>query len=236
MEASARTDVGLVRAVNEDNYLLSDVLFAVADGLGGHEAGEIASKMAVNMLEEYLLSSESDPAKRLREAFTGINAAIYRRSMSDESCKGMGTTLTALLIQDGTAHIGHVGDSRAYLVRKGVIYQLTEDHSVVGELVRMGMLTKSEAKVHPQRNLLTRAMGTLPTVDMEIVDSKVEPGDRFILCTDGLSGAIEDSGILDVVMSQQAPPAVVDELITLANQNGGFDNVTVVAVFVGTQT
>ncbi len=236
MEASARTDVGLVRAVNEDNYLLSDVLFAVADGLGGHEAGEIASKMAVNMLEEYLLSSEGDPAKRLREAFTGINAAIYQRSMSDESCKGMGTTLTALLIQDGTAYIGHVGDSRAYLVRKNVIYQLTEDHSVVGELVRMGMLTKSVAKVHPQRNLLTRAMGTLPTVDMEIVDSKVEPGDRFILCTDGLSGAIEDSGILDVVMSQQAPPAVVDELITLANQNGGFDNVTVVAVFVGTQT
>ena len=236
MEASARTDVGLVRAVNEDNYLLGDVLFAVADGLGGHEAGEIASKMAVNMLEEYLLSSEGDPAKRLREAFTGINAAIYQRSMSDESCKGMGTTLTALLIQDGTAYIGHVGDSRAYLVRKNVIYQLTEDHSVVGELVRMGMLTKSEAKVHPQRNLLTRAMGTLPTVDMEIVDSKVEPGDRFILCTDGLSGAIEDSGILDVVMSQQAPPAVVDELITLANQNGGFDNVTVVAVFVGTQT
>jgi hypothetical protein len=175
MEASARTDVGLVRAVNEDNYLLSDVLFAVADGLGGHEAGEIASKMAVNMLEEYLLSSESDPAKRLREAFTGINAAIYQRSMSDESCKGMGTTLTALLIQDGTAYIGHVGDSRAYLVRKNVIYQLTEDHSVVGELVRMGMLTKSEAKVHPQRNLLTRAMGTLPTVDMEIANSGGAP-------------------------------------------------------------
>ena len=236
MEASARTDVGLVRAVNEDNYLLSDVLFAVADGLGGHEAGEIASKMAVNMLEEYLLSYESDPANRLREVFTGINAAIYRRSTSDESCKGMGTTLTALLIQDGTAYIGHVGDSRIYLVRKDVIYQLTEDHSVVGELVRMGMLTKSEAKVHPQRNLLTRAIGTLATVDMEIVDSKVEPGDRFILCTDGLSGAIEDSKILDVVLSRQAPSAVVDDLITLANQNGGYDNVTVVAVFVGTQT
>lgn len=234
MEASARTDVGLVRAVNEDNYLLSDVLFAVADGLGGHEAGEIASEMAVSMLEEYLLSCERDPASKLREAFTRINDAIYRRSISDESCKGMGTTLSALLIQDGTAYIGHVGDSRVYLVRKNVIYQLTEDHSVVGELLRMGMLTKSEAKVHPQRNLLTRAMGTLPTVDMEIVDSKVEPGDRFVLCTDGLSGAIEDSKILDVVVSRQAPPAVVDELITLANQNGGYDNVTVVAVFVGT--
>jgi serine/threonine protein phosphatase PrpC len=234
MEASARTDVGLVRTVNEDNYLLGDVLFAVADGLGGHEAGEIASKMAVNMLEEYSLSDESDPATRLREAFTRINAAIYRRSISDHSCRGMGTTLTALLIRNGTAYIGHVGDSRAYLVRNDVLYQLTEDHSVVGELVRMGMLTKSEAKVHPQRNLLTRAMGTLPTVDIEVVDAKVEPGDRYILCTDGLSGAIDDSKILDVVMSEQAPPKVVDELIALANQNGGYDNVTVVAVFIGT--
>ncbi|NLJ61033.1 MAG: Stp1/IreP family PP2C-type Ser/Thr phosphatase [Firmicutes bacterium] len=234
MEASARTDVGLVRAVNEDNYLLGDVLFAVADGLGGHEAGEIASKMAVNMLEEYSLSSEGNPADRLREAFREINAAIYRRSTGDQSCEGMGTTLTALLIQDGTAYIGHVGDSRAYLVRNDVMYQLTEDHSVVSELVRMGMLTKSEAKVHPQRNLLTRAMGTLPTVDIEVVDTKVEPGDRYILCTDGLSGAIEDSRILDVVVSEKTPPAVVDELINLANQNGGYDNVTVVAVFIDT--
>ncbi|HXL04233.1 MAG TPA: Stp1/IreP family PP2C-type Ser/Thr phosphatase [Bacillota bacterium] len=235
MKASARTDVGLVRTVNEDNYLLGDVLFAVADGLGGHEAGEIASKMAVNMLKEHPLSDERDPANRLREAFTRINAAIYQRSISDQSCRGMGTTLTALLIHDGTAYIGHVGDSRAYLVRNDVIYQLTEDHSVVGELVKMGMLTKSEAKVHPQRNLLTRAMGILPTVDIEVVEAKVEPGDRYILCTDGLSGAIDDSGILDVVMShQEAPEKVVDELIAMANQNGGYDNVTVVAVFIGT--
>jgi len=235
MKASARTDVGLVRTVNEDNYLLGDVLFAVADGLGGHEAGEIASKMAVNMLKEHPLSDERDPANRLREAFTRINAAIYQRSISDQSCRGMGTTLTALLIHDGTAYIGHVGDSRAYLARNDVIYQLTEDHSVVGELVKMGMLTKSEAKVHPQRNLLTRAMGILPTVDIEVVEAKVEPGDRYILCTDGLSGAIDDSGILDVVMShQEAPEKVVDELIAMANQNGGYDNVTVVAVFIGT--
>lgn len=234
MEASARTDVGLVRAVNEDNYLLGDVLFAVADGLGGHEAGEIASKMAVNMLEEYSPSDNGDPADELREAFNRINAAIYRRSTSDPSCKGMGTTLTALLIRDDVAYIGHVGDSRAYLVRNNVLYQLTEDHSVVSELVKVGMLTKNEAKVHPQRNLLTRAMGTLPAVDMEVINAKVEPGDRYILCTDGLSGAIDDSKILDVVMSKQAPTGVVDQLIALANQNGGHDNVTVVAIFVGT--
>ncbi|HCD41816.1 MAG TPA: hypothetical protein DEQ54_04230, partial [Firmicutes bacterium] len=124
----------------------------------------------------------------------------------------------------------------AYLVRDNVIYQLTEDHSVVGELVRLGLLTKGEAKTHPQRHLLTRAIGTLPEVDIEIVNSKIEPGDRFILCTDGLSEAIEDSGILDVVTSNQTPPQVVDELINLANRNGGHDNVTVIAVFVGAET
>ncbi|HAV21326.1 MAG: Stp1/IreP family PP2C-type Ser/Thr phosphatase [Bacillota bacterium] len=236
MEASARSDIGLVRAVNEDSFLVTDVLFAVADGLGGHEAGEVASRMAIDLLEEHLPYFRSNPADKLRETFTRINTAIHQRSMSDENCKGMGTTLTALLIQDGTAYIGHVGDSRAYLVRDNVIYQLTEDHSVVGELVRLGLLTKGEAKTHPQRHLLTRAIGTLPEVDIEIVNSKIEPGDRFILCTDGLSEAIEDSGILDVVTSNQTPPQVVDELINLANRNGGHDNVTVIAVFVGAET
>jgi len=236
MEASARSDIGLVRAVNEDSFLVTDVLFAVADGLGGHEAGEVASRMAIDLLEEHLPYFRSNPADKLRETFTRINTAIHQRSMSDENCKGMGTTLTALLIQDGTAYIGHVGDSRAYLVRDNVIYQLTEDHSVVDELVRLGLLTKGEAKTHPQRHLLTRAIGTLPEVDIEIVNSKIEPGDRFILCTDGLSEAIEDSGILDVVTSNQTPPQVVDELINLANRNGGHDNVTVIAVFVGAET
>ncbi|HCD41286.1 MAG TPA: serine/threonine-protein phosphatase, partial [Firmicutes bacterium] len=113
MEASARSDIGLVRAVNEDSFLVTDVLFAVADGLGGHEAGEVASRMAIDLLEEHLPYFRSNPADKLRETFTRINTAIHQRSMSDENCKGMGTTLTALLIQDGTAYIGHVGDSRA---------------------------------------------------------------------------------------------------------------------------
>jgi len=130
MEASARSDIGLVRAVNEDSFLVTDVLFAVADGLGGHEAGEVASRMAIDLLEEHLPYFRSNPVDKLRETFTRINTAIHQRSMSDENCKGMGTTLTALLIQDGTAYIGHVGDSRAYLVRDGVVCQLTEDHSV----------------------------------------------------------------------------------------------------------
>ena len=190
--------------------------------------------MAVDMLEKYSMSNESDPSYELREVFTRINAAIYQRSTSYESCRGMGTTLTALLIRDGIAYIGHVGDSRAYLVRNNVMHQLTEDHSVVGELVRRGMLTKNEAREHPQRNLLTRAMGTMPTVDVKVTDIKIEPGDRYILCTDGLSGAIDDSTILYTVVSASAPRLVVDELIALANQNGGYDNVTVVAVFVST--
>ncbi len=234
MEASARTDVGLVRAVNEDSYLLGDVLFAVADGLGGHEAGEIASKMAVDMLGEYPFLGQGNPVDKLREAFQKINTTIYRYSENERGCKGMGTTLTALFIQDCTAYIGHVGDSRAYLIRDKVIYALTEDDSVVAGLVKMGALTESEARVHPQRNLLTRAVGTLPTVDIEIIKERIKPGDRFILCTDGLSGVINDSDILNIVRSEQAPAAVVDRLVTLANQNGGYDNVTVIAVFTGT--
>lgn len=233
MEASARTHVGLVRATNEDNYLLGNGLFAVADGLGGHEAGEIASKIAVDMLKESSLYVERDPVNGLREAFVKINSEIYQHSTTHENCKGMGTTLTALVIRDGIAYIGHVGDSRAYLVRDNVIYQLTEDHSVVGELVRMGMLTEKEARVHPQRNLLTQAIGTVPAISVKVVDTKVEPGDRYVLCTDGLTGAIDNSTILRVVGSAPYPRLAADELVDLANQNGGHDNVTVVAIFVG---
>lgn len=169
----------------------------------------------------------------LREAFVKINSEIYQHSTTHENCKGMGTTLTALVIRDGIAYIGHVGDSRAYLVRDNVIYQLTEDHSVVGELVRMGMLTEKEARVHPQRNLLTQAIGTVPAISVKVVDTKVEPGDRYVLCTDGLTGAIDNSTILRVVGSALYPRLAADELVDLANQNGGHDNVTVVAIFVG---
>jgi len=231
MQASARTDVGLVRSVNEDDYLIGDGVFAVADGLGGHEAGEIASQMAIRMLKEFKPPENGDPAGALAEALEGINRAVYKRSVADPSCEGMGTTLTVLLITGDTAYIGHVGDSRAYLVRDGRLHRLTEDHSIVGELIRMGMLSEPEARAHPQRNLLTRAIGTQPDVEIEVGYCKLGPGDRFLLCTDGLTGAVDDGEILRVMASAQDPRSAVDQLVELAMRGGGHDNITAVAVF-----
>lgn len=231
MQASARTDVGLVRSVNEDDYLIGDGVFAVADGLGGHEAGEIASQMAIRMLKEFKPPENGDPAGALAEALEGINRAVYKRSVADPSCEGMGTTLTVLLITGDTAYIGHVGDSRAYLVRDGRLHRLTEDHSIVGELIRMGMLSEPEARAHPQRNLLTRAIGTQPDVEIEVGYCKLGPGDRFLLCTDGLTGAVDDGEILRVMASAQDPRSAVDQLVELAMRGGGHDNITAVTVF-----
>ncbi|MGE5593851.1 MAG: Stp1/IreP family PP2C-type Ser/Thr phosphatase [Betaproteobacteria bacterium] len=231
MQASARTDVGLVRSVNEDDYLIGDGVFAVADGLGGHEAGEIASQMAIRMLKEFKPPEGGDPGGALAGALEGINRAVYRRSVADPSCEGMGTTLTVLLIVGDTAYIGHVGDSRAYLVRDGRLHRLTEDHSIVGELMRMGMLSEPEARAHPQRNLLTRAIGTQPDVEIEVGYCKLAPSDRFLLCTDGLTGAVDDGEILKVMAAAQDPKSAVDQLVELAMRGGGHDNITAVAVF-----
>lgn len=231
MQASARTDVGLVRSVNEDDYLVGDGIFAVADGLGGHEAGEIASQMAIRILKEFKPPEDGDPGVALAEALEGINLAIYRRSVDDPSCEGMGTTLTVLLIAGDRAYIGHVGDSRAYLVRENKIYRLTEDHSIVGELIRMGMLSEPEARAHPQRNLLTRAIGTQPEVEIEVGYCKLAGHERFLLCTDGLSGAVDDGEILKVMISVSDPKSAVDQLVELAMRGGGHDNITAVAVF-----
>ncbi len=231
MHASARTDIGLVRRLNEDDYLVGDGIFAVADGLGGHEAGEVASRMAVRMLKELVVPDGADPGETLAEALSAINRAIYHESLRDPDCAGMGTTLTVLLISGGRAYIGHVGDSRAYLVRDGKIHRLTTDHSIVGELVRMGMLTEPEAKVHPQRNLLTRAIGTQPSVEAEVSYLELAERDRFLLCTDGLCGFVDDEDIRTTVSGAADPETAVDQLIKMANDGGGQDNVTAVAVF-----
>ncbi len=231
MQASARTDVGLVRPMNEDDYLVGDSVFAVADGLGGHEAGEIASRMAVRLLREFRPPEGADPGVALGEALEGINRVVYRRSVDDPGCEGMGTTLTVLFMAGDKAYIGHVGDSRAYLIRDNKVYRLTEDHSIVGELIRMGMLSEPEARAHPQRNFLTRAIGTQPDVDIEVAYCKLAARDRFLLCTDGLSGAVDDSEILRIMTSAPDPKSAVDQLVELAMRGGGRDNITAVAVF-----
>src|SRR5262245_37950599 len=182
LQVSAATDVGQVREVNEDGYLVDEPLglIAVADGVGGHRAGEVASATALEALRAALRSGRS-----LREAIEEANDAVFTKSMSDEDFRGMGTTLTAgTMAAGGTLIVGHVGDSRAYLLRDGEFRQLTTDHSRVQELVDDGRLTADEAAVHPMRNVITRALGMDATVDVDIYPVELHPGDRVLLCSD----------------------------------------------------
>lgn len=229
VRVGARTDIGRSRDHNEDGYLVREPLFAVADGMGGHRGGEVASSVALESLEQ--LPKDSDGllralVDRIREA----NRMVLERGESDPELRGMGTTLTALVTQEQKAHVAHVGDSRAYLLRDGSLQQLTEDHSLVQRMVREGELTPEQAGRHPQRSILTRALG----VDAEIaVDELTLPllaGDRLLLCTDGLTGMIDPDRIHEILESERDPQAASDLLVEEANGAGGDDNITVVVV------
>jgi PPM family protein phosphatase len=216
------SDPGRKRRRNEDSYVLEPPLFAVADGMGGAQAGEIASKLAAGAVKERGAAVE--------ELIQEANRRVHRRSQEDPGTSGMGTTLTVASVEDGTVSIGHVGDSRAYLVRDGTLEQLTEDHSLVGELVRSGKLSREEAEVHPQRSMMTRAVGTDPDVDVDTFAVEPRAGDLFLLCSDGLTTMVEDDEILRLVEEQRGDlDALVNALIKAANRGGGEDNITVVA-------
>ncbi|NPV52896.1 MAG: Stp1/IreP family PP2C-type Ser/Thr phosphatase [Firmicutes bacterium] len=234
MQAAALTDVGMVREQNEDAFYLGENVFAVADGMGGHYAGEVASGIAIRMLRETNPNGSSNPENPeswLRSLISDINAEIFRQASIHPGYIGMGTTLTVLLMGDNWAYIGHVGDSRAYLLRDGMIRQLTDDHSVVGELLRRGVLTREEARFHPQRNIITRALGTFPHIDIDILSLDTRPGDRLLLCTDGLTGAISDEELADILLAAHDPEQACKALIEAANEGGGHDNTTVVVVY-----
>jgi protein phosphatase len=216
------SDPGRKRRRNEDSYVLEPPLFAVADGMGGAQAGEIASKLAAGAVKERGAAVE--------ELIQEANRRVHRRSQEDPGTSGMGTTLTVASVEDGTVSIGHVGDSRAYLVRDGTLEQLTEDHSLVGELVRSGKLSREEAEVHPQRSMMTRAVGTDPDVDVDTFAVEPRAGDLFLLCSDGLTTMVEDDEILRLVENQRGDlDVLVNALIKAANRGGGEDNITVVA-------
>jgi serine/threonine protein phosphatase PrpC len=233
-QRAAITDAGRKRRRNEDAYVLEPPLFAVADGMGGAQAGEIASRIAASVLRDSATDSgEAAVATLIQEA----NRRVYEAAATDEARSGMGTTITAALVEDGTVRIGHVGDSRAYRVRDGRLEQLTEDHSLVGELVRSGRLSPEEAEVHPQRSVITRALGTDPDVDVDTFSVEARPGDVFMLCSDGLTSMVDDRSILDIVEQhrsslKQAARALVDA----ANRGGGEDNITVVVFEIGDAT
>lgn len=228
---AAVTDVGRVRAgsPNEDGYL-DQVdrlgLIAVADGMGGHQAGEVASATALEALRAAVASGEP-----LREAIEGANEAVLEKSESDRDLHGMGTTLTAgMVVADGSLTIGHVGDSRAYLSRDGELRQITDDHSLVEELVRGGELTPEQAEVHPQRSIITRALGIDPQVDVDVYPIELRDGDRILLCSDGLSTMVRPEEIESILGREPDPRRAAQLLVDAANAAGGEDNITAVIV------
>jgi protein phosphatase len=214
---------------NEDALVVRPPLFAVADGMGGARAGEIAARLAAGALEETGAGAagEEGIASLIEEA----NRRIWERSLADPATAGVGTTVTAALVDehDGTVAIGHVGDSRAYLLRDGALSQLSTDHSLVAELVQSGVLTPEEAERHPQRSAITRALGTDPAVEVEVQTVAAQPGDLFVLCSDGLSVMLGDDEIASAIEGAGGEPKASGEaLVTAANRHGGEDNITVV--------
>jgi serine/threonine protein phosphatase PrpC len=226
---AALSDTGRKRRHNEDSFVLQPPVFVVADGMGGANAGEVASGLAVEAVKEESRnggSGEGAVASLVQEA----NRRVYKRATEDSSASGMGTTMTMALVEDDKVRFGHVGDSRAYLVRDGELIQLTDDHSLVGELVRSGKLAPEEAESHPQRSVITRALGTDPDVDVDTFTQETRSGDIFVLCSDGLYSMIGNAKILELVERNRADlNAVAKSLIAAANKAGGDDNITVVA-------
>lgn len=229
MKIGAKTDIGKVREQNEDSYGYRDHLFVLADGMGGHRAGEIASSIAVQTILAMDFSGNS-PDVVLKEAVYQANQAILNAVEQDPGQYGMGTTITVLYLDKNLAYYTHIGDSRIYLYSRGSFQQLTNDHSLVAELVRSGTLTEAEAKNHPQRNILTQALGTERMPDLEIMKTPVFEGDKFLLCSDGLCGLLEETQIFSEISSGDEPQAIVDRLVSMANDAGGIDNITVILI------
>jgi PPM family protein phosphatase len=232
VEHAGRTDVGRQRSANEDDFVLAPPFFAVADGMGGAKAGEVASAMATEVFEgesDSAEPAEAQLARILREA----NRRIYDLAVADEAHRGMGTTLTAAKITGDEISLGHVGDSRAYRMRDGELEQLTKDHSLVAELERSGQITPEAAEHHPQRSIITRALGPEPDVEVDTYTVAGREGDLFLLCSDGLTSMISDDEIGSILRSADSLDAAADALVRAANQSGGKDNITVVLFRVG---
>jgi protein phosphatase len=228
----ASTDVGMVRQQNEDSFLAEETLFVVADGMGGHNAGEVASALAVTTLKAGARLG-IDTTEDFRELVQQANSAIYTASLDDSTQSGMGTTVTALSIVEGEEPrvlVANVGDSRAYLWRSGALSRLSVDHSYVQELVNEGIITPEAARVHPRRNIVTRALGIDRSVMVDVFTHFVRTGDRIVLCSDGLVDEVADVEIARVLGQHTDPQETAEALVMVANTNGGRDNTTVIVV------
>lgn len=224
----SRSDVGLVRGHNEDSFLVQDPVFAVCDGVGGHAAGEVASAIAVRTISQ--LAPDTADDARLGAAIEEANSAIISAAQSGQGRDGMGCTASAVVIDGSRMAVAHVGDSRVYLLSGGVLVRITHDHSYVEELVDAGEITADEARVHPSRSIITRALGSDPDMYADHFTLNVHAGDRIIICSDGLSSMVPDAKIESVAISCATPQAAADTLVSAALEGGGHDNVTVIIV------
>jgi len=227
-DSAGTTDAGRKRRRNEDSFVREPPLFAVADGMGGAQAGEVASRLAAAAFREFHEADGLNPEERVAAIIQEANRRIYERARSDAQASGMGTTITAALVSGDSVAIGHVGDSRAYRLRGGKLEQLTEDHSLVADLVRSGRLTPEEADAHPQRSVITRALGTDLEVDVDTFTVEAEADDVFVLCSDGLTTMVDDEDIARTVAKVDSLEQATKALVKAANRAGGEDNVTVV--------
>jgi serine/threonine protein phosphatase PrpC len=228
LAAGSATDTGFVRANNEDSFLVDNehVLYAIADGMGGHRGGEVASRTAIEALRASVAAGLS-----VRDAIERANSAVIDRATGDEELTGMGTTLTAVVVAGGRQLlIGHVGDSRAYLLHDGTLRRLTDDHSLVEELVREGRLTPEQAESHPQRAIVTRALGVDDIVDVDLYTIEVAAGDRVLLCSDGLTTMVRDRDVERLLRGDADPQRTAEILVDAANRAGGEDNTSVVVI------
>ncbi len=228
VEHAHRTDTGRQRNANEDAYFARGPLFAVADGMGGAQAGEVASRLAAESFEPVQRGEES-PEAYLRAIARTANARIHRLAQADSSRSGMGTTLTAALVEDDEVSFAHVGDSRAYVFRDGELKLLTSDHSLVEELRRQGRLTDEQAEDHPQRSIITRALGPEREVEVDTMTYRARPGDVYLLCSDGLTTMVREDRIAATLTETESLDEAVSSLVREANEAGGRDNITVVA-------
>lgn len=239
MKVFGLTNIGRLRARNQDAYYIStekslylDNLYIVADGMGGHMAGEVASATAVEAFNHYIkkeLSVRDNTLGLLQDAAKSANERVFFDSMSHEEYHGMGTTLTVLTIRGRKGYCVHIGDSRIYRIRQGEIELITKDHSFVYELMSQGRITREEAKVHPKRHILTRALGPDPDPEIDNISFDVQTGDKILMCTDGLTTMIDDIGILKII-EENAIENVTEALIHQANENGGLDNITAIII------
>ena len=239
LAVAARTDTGMIRSGNEDSYFAEANrergLFVVADGMGGHAAGEVASEMAVQIVARELSgavdrTSISEIAGQLAQALKRANVAIYERTIAEVDKQGMGTTASVLMLSAGRYLIGQVGDSRVYLLRDGALTQLTKDHSYVQEQVDAGFLTPEQARYHPYSNVITRCVGASADVEPDTYEGVLKKGDVFLVASDGLTGMVDDRRLLQLLMARASPQRIVDALISEANGRGGLDNITAVLV------